>query len=428
MYDDNILYWIWLAEKCGAASKSFAKLIGRFENPFEIYRLEPEEIDAIEFIGDRLKGMLSVKSLERAYSVIKYCKKGNIDIITYGDKRYPSRLKTLEDPPIVLYCLGEFPDFDSKLCIGVVGTRKLSAYGVHSAYKISYELAAAGVNVISGMALGVDAVAACGAIEAGGRTVAVLGSGIDVIYPRQHKRLAGFIKNHGAVISEYPPAEPPYGSNFPKRNRIISGLSQGVLVVEGNRSSGSLITAKCAEGQGRELFALPGKINDDNSEGPNELIRKGANVALCSEDILDYYDFLYSDVIDRKALKNAKYTSDPPLGIFSKYGVDVEILRPLAKVERTQSEPYNPVRAKEEMPELPHEKKGGSGLDRSAEAVADLDPLSSRVFGLMPIDKAVSPDEMTEDGLSINDVMVCLSLLEIKGLVEALPGGKYIRK
>ena len=245
------LYWIWLAEACGAASKSFVRLIDRFSDPFEIYSLDEEEIERIEGIGERLKSKLCDKQLERAYSVIRACKSGKIDVIAYGDKRYPSRLKKLEDAPAVLFCKGRFPDFDSRLCIGMVGTRKMSEYGKESAYKIAYEMAAANAVVVSGMALGIDSVAACGALAAGGTTVAVLGCGVDVVYPKQHAALYEKIAKHGAVISEFMPSSSPEKYNFPIRNRIISGLCQGTLVVEGDKRSGALITAKCALMQGR---------------------------------------------------------------------------------------------------------------------------------------------------------------------------------
>ncbi len=434
MYDDDSLYWIWLADKCGAASKEFARLIGRFENPFEIYRLEAEEIGAIDFIGERLKSALSSKSLESSYSILKYCKQNRIDIITYGSKRYPSRLKTLEDPPAVLYCLGNFPDFDKRLCIGVVGTRKISAYGVESAYKISYELAAANVCVVSGMARGVDAIAACGALEAGGDTVAVLGCGIDVVYPKSHTKLEKHICQRGAVITEYPPSEAPYGHNFPKRNRIISGLCQGVLVVEGDRISGAKITAEKAVSQGREVFALPGKINESNSETPNDLIKRGANVALRSDDIILHYDFLYHDTINYRGLKNAKSKSDFSLKAVQRYGVSAEIYYGTAVSDgaHVQKTPRTVSQRKTEMHEAEavdsKEDIGREESDNSAAVLGGLDPLTRRVFDLMPIDRAVSPDEFTSSEIGIAEAITALTMLEISGLVSSLPGGTYIRR
>lgn len=438
MYDDNSLYWIWLAEKCGVASKEFARLIGRFEDPFEIYRLENEEIGAIDCISEHLKNALCRKSLEDAYSILKYCKRSGVDIISYGDKRYPSRLKTLEDPPAVLYCLGRFPDFDRRLCIGVVGTRKISAYGIESAYKIAYELAAAHVCVVSGMALGVDAVAACGALEAGGDTVAVLGCGIDVVYPKAHTKLEQHIRKGGAVITEYPPAEAPCGKNFPKRNRIISGLCQGVLVVEGNRTSGAMITAQKAVEQGREVFALPGKINESNSEGPNELIKQGANVALCSDDIILHYDFLYHDTIDYRGLRKAKSRSDYSPKAVRSYGVSTDVYFG-APVENAPV-PQEPVAVKRSVAQtlsepLSYDNSASAeaneirdGSDSSAAALEGLDSVTRRVFELMPIDRGVSPDEFTVSGIGIAEAITALTMLELCGLVSSLPGGTYIRR
>ncbi len=436
MHDEDCLYWIWLAQKCGIASKDFARLISRFENPFEIYRLEPEEIGAIDVIGNRLKDALSSKSLESAYSILRYCKENRVDIITYADARYPSRLKMLEDPPVLLYCVGRFPDFNKRLCVGVVGTRKISAYGIEAAYKISYELASANVCVVSGMALGVDSVSACGALEAGGDTVAVLGCGIDIVYPRAHAKLKRAIAGSGAVITEYPPSEPPVGRNFPKRNRLISGLCQGVLVVEGNRSSGAMITAERAIGQGRDLFALPGKINESNSEGPNELIRGGANVALCSEDIILHYDFLYHDVIDYRGLKRSKHRSDFKVGAVEKYGVSSEVYYTAAELA-ARAEAQNLLRR--EKPEDEDKKKivekdgdveseATSIPDNSEAVLASLDTATRNVFNLMPLDRAVSPDEFAGAGVGIAEAVTALTMLEINGLVSSLPGGTYIRK
>ena len=262
MKNQDTLYWIWLAEKCGPASKEFNRIIEKYEDPFDVYRLDEEELEQFSALGKTVREKLCQKDLEGASEILRYCKQNRVDVISYADRRYPERLKQLQDPPVVLYCKGHFPEFDSSLCIGIVGTRKMSEYGKQSAYKIAYELAASSVVTVSGMALGIDSVAACASVMAGGRTVAVLGCGIDTVYPKQHKKLMDEICRHGAVITEYPPKEKPHGYNFPKRNRIISGLCQGVLVVEGAVGSGSLITANAAINQGRQVFAVPGKISD----------------------------------------------------------------------------------------------------------------------------------------------------------------------
>ena len=435
MRDEKTLYWIWLSERCGAASKEFGRLIEKYDDPFDVYSLEEEEIEHLEGIGNALKGRLCDKSLESAYSIVRYCQENRVEIITYGSVKYPDRLKRIETPPVLLYCLGRFPDFNNKLCIGIVGTREMSEYGEVSAYKISYELAASNTVIVSGMAKGVDAVSACGAIEAGGETVAVLGSGISVVYPKNHEKLMKAISRRGAVITEYSPLEPPNARNFPKRNRIISGLCQGVVVVEGNMRSGALITASRAIAQGREVFALPGKINDDNSEGPNELIKNGAYLAQSSDDILNFYDFLYHGAINYKGHTKAKKHSAKVEEVLSKYGV----LN--AKKER-----YSPkedfgealisasdIATKKAIFDNGHkeEKKKQSPVqtaDHSEELLMSLDDTARTVFENMPIDKAVSADAFADTGLSASDIMTAFTMLELNGLIAALPGGLYIRK
>ena len=224
MNNDSILYWLWLSKQCGIASKEFGKLMKRYDSPFDLYQLDEEEVDRLSGIGDSLKQRLADKNLDFAYRTKYECDKMGVSLIPYGDPRYPERLRMLEDPPVLLYVMGELPNMDDRLCIGMVGTRKMSEYGRQSAYKISYELAAARAVIVSGMALGIDGVSAAGALAAGGTTVAVLGCGLSVVYPKEHGRLMQAIGAHGAVVSEFPLSEKPFGANFPKRNRIISGL------------------------------------------------------------------------------------------------------------------------------------------------------------------------------------------------------------
>jgi DNA processing protein len=439
--DENTLYWLWLAEKCGIASKQFGRIIEKYDDPFDVYRLSEDEIEQLEGINGALRAKLCEKDLESSYSILKYCKENRVDIISYGDSRYPARLKNIEDAPILLYCLGHFPDFNSALCIGIVGTRKMSEYGKQSAYKIGYELSSAGAIVVSGMALGVDGAAASGALSAGGRTVAVLGCGISVVYPKEHKKLMEEISRKGAVITEYPPTEAPHGHNFPKRNRIISGLCQGVLVVEGAAGSGALITARRAIDQGREVFALPGKIDESNSEGPNELIREGAYPALCSDDILRHYDFLYHDVIDyskhtKAKRKVARGDADAAL---RKYGVGSRVLKfandpkpqepAQTQIPDEESFVLEQKREEEQTPiEQASTEKRESMADNSAELLAGLDETTRRVFESLPIDKAVSPDALAAAGIGVGDAITSLTMLELCGLVSSLPGGLYVRK
>lgn len=438
MKDENILYWLWLSEKCAIATKDFRGLAEKFEDPFELYRLETEEIEHIEGISERLKNKLADKSLENAYSTLKYCKDNKVNIISYRDERYPKKLKDIENPPVLLYVLGELPDIDNRLCIGVVGTRSMSDYGKETACRISYELAAADAVIVSGMALGIDAVSAAGAIEAGGVTVAVLGCGIAKTYPKEHAKLKKAILKKGAVVSEYPPFEAPNAFNFPKRNRIISGLSGGVLVVEGSERSGALITAAKAISQGRELFALPGNVDSVNAEGPNELIRSGANVVLSSEDIIEHYSFLYRETINYKEYSKAKQEFSYSDKILKKYGIGAAYFKKKA-AENAVAEPEvlfvqnDGFEAADEKADKigKTEKLAGEQSERkddSARILEGLDDASRKVFGLMPIDKSVSPDTFTAQGMDIGEVITALTMLEISGLISSLPGGLYVRK
>ena len=434
MKDQHELYWVWLAERFGIASKEFPSFVERFGDPYEVYRLSDEEVEHIESISNRLKTRLCDKSLESAYSIVKYCRKNKIDIICYNDGRYPARLKTIEDPPVVLYCLGRMPELDSKLCIAMVGTRKMSEYGKQTAYKIAYELSAANVCVVSGMALGIDGVCACGALESGGVTVAVLGCGLSITYPKEHEKLKRAIAKSGAVITEYPPFERPQPHNFPKRNRIISGLCQGVVVVEGARGSGALITASKAIAQGRELFAVPGKVNESNSEGPNDLIREGANVALCTDDIVRHYDFLYHDDIDYSGLYVAKRRSDMSDRVLRSYGVSsvcrkggfiAEADGESAKKESVDT-PKKQQEPKESVPEQTETESVNATVAKDG-IYSTLDAVTKKVYDLMNDGESVTPDVIAAKGVNISEAITALTMLEISGLVVSVPGGAFRR-
>ena len=415
MRDKDSLYWVWLALRMGVASKEFPSFYHAFPDPYEIYRLSEEEIGQIEGLSIAKKEALGDKSLNEAYNIIKYCRENKIGIISYADKEYPARLRTIEDPPIVLYCKGQLPDMNRRLCVGMVGTRRISEYGKQTSYKISYELSAARAVIVSGMALGVDGVCAAGVIAAGGATVAVLGCGLSIVYPKEHTALMKEIVKRGAVISEYPPFERPFPGNFPKRNRIISGLCQGVVVVEGAQGSGALITASRALSQGRELFAVPGKVNESNSEGPNELIRNGANVVTGASDLIEHYDFLYHDMIDYRRFSKAKRSSELDEGLLVKLGVVRQSIAMAEYPEETREAPVASVKAEERKPA------------EAPAAQAPKDTLSgglAEIYGLLP-EGAFTPDVLTSKGIGISEAMTALTMLEISGHVISLPGGAF---
>ena len=322
----------------------------------------------------------------------------------------------------------------------------MSEYGKQTSYKIAYELAGANMVIVSGMASGIDGVCACGALAAGGDTVAVLGSGLCKVYPKEHKPLMNEIVKKGAVISEFPPDEHPLGSNFPKRNRLISGLCQGVLVIEGPTRSGALITASKAMAQGREVFALPGKVGENNSKGPNELIQNEAHVVLSSKDIAEHYDFLYHDVIRYKAFSTAEKKMPPCEKSMARYGVSdlcyeersdtnaptsdtaEKSAAPQRKKARSEDE-RNATSGRTEVTKPTAPQNGAEQKpDASAEVLSGLDEMTRSVFEQMPLDRAVTPDVFATAGIGIGEAITALTLLELNGLVSSLPGGMYIRK
>ncbi|MBM4423326.1 MAG: DNA-protecting protein DprA [Chloroflexi bacterium] len=212
--------------------------------------------------------------------------KAGVTALCWDDAEYPRRLREIDNPPPLIYLRGELAASD-EWAVAIVGTRRATAYGKEAARELASAIASAGVTVVSGLARGVDAAAHVAAVEAGGRTIAVLGSGLDNLYPPEHAALAERISANGVLISDYPLGTPPEAANFPPRNRIISGLSLGVIVVEAGDDSGALITAEFAMEQGREVFAVPGNIFNRSSRGPNRLIQQGAKIALSAEDVLE---------------------------------------------------------------------------------------------------------------------------------------------
>ncbi len=279
-------YWIGLNMVRGIGAVRMRALLKHFGQARLAWEASPAALREAGLGPTLLERLLEVRQrvdLDRVWERIRAL---GIEVLTWEDEGYPSRLREIEQPPPVLYVRGTLSEED-RWAVAVVGTRRVTSYGRQVAEEIASFLAQNGVTVISGLARGVDAVAHRAALKAGGRTLAVLGSGVDRIYPPEHRALAEEIISRGALLSDYAPGTPPEGSNFPPRNRIISGLSMGVVVVEAGESSGALITAEFAADQGREVFAVPGTIFAPQSKGTNRLIQQGAHPVLHPRDILD---------------------------------------------------------------------------------------------------------------------------------------------
>jgi DNA processing protein len=284
--EGELSYWLALQRVVGVGTILAKRLIDHFGEPQAIFSAQERELREVEGVGRHvitsLKHFDAWKEVKREEELIA---KYQVDVITMKDRRYPQNLLNTNDPPPLLYIRGEILKKDD-LAVALVGSRMAGEYGKMATEKISYDLAARGVTVVSGMARGIDSAAHRGAIKACGRTIAVLGCGIDTIYPPENKDLFAEIVDHGAVISEFPISTPPLPVNFPKRNRIISGLSLGVVVVEAGTKSGSLITARLALEQGRDVFAVPGSIDSLRSKGTHHLIKQGAKLVEGADDIL----------------------------------------------------------------------------------------------------------------------------------------------
>jgi DNA processing protein len=283
----DLRYWVALSTLSDIGPVLSRKLLSLFKTPERIFTAGMGDLFSLEGIGiNRAKNIKEFSQWELIEKQIKVLEKKGINVVTLNSSSYPEMLGEIEDAPIILYMKGDIEPQD-KYAIAIVGSRKPNPYGASVAEKISEELSSIGFTIVSGMARGIDSISHKGALRMGGRTIAVLGSGPDVPYPAENKGLMDKIADSGCVISEFPPGTSPDRENFPRRNRIISGLSLGVLVVEATADSGSLITAGYALEQGREVFAIPGNITAPTSVGTNELIKKGAILTRRAEDIVE---------------------------------------------------------------------------------------------------------------------------------------------
>jgi DNA processing protein len=288
MTDTERLLVLNMVEDIGSIrTQALLKYFGSLD---KVFKASGDEIGKVEKVGPiiaaRMPQAIKEINLKKEMDLIK---KHGVKVITFLDKDYPENLKNIYDPPVVLYVKGNILPED-KLAIAIVGSRLASFYGLQTAEKLGFELASHGITIVSGLARGIDSSAHKGALKAKKRTIAVLGSGLANIYPEEHKDLADKISESGAVISEFPMRTIPDKGNFPKRNRIISGLSLGVVCVEAAEKSGALITCDCALEQGREVFAVPGKVDSMTSKGTNKLIKQGAKLAQGVEDILEEFN------------------------------------------------------------------------------------------------------------------------------------------
>lgn len=447
---DTAVYYIWLSLRCGAGSEAPSFLLSHFGTPKAVYEADEQELSRALPGRSGLAAALCDKDMETAQRVYDYCLRANVGIITLESPLYPERLRSIHAKPIVLYFKGTFPDIDKNVLISCVGTRKCSEKGARIAYELGADLAAAGAIVVSGMALGIDTMCARGALSAGGKTIAVLGCGIDRVYPQENKELMRDIMENGTVITEYAPGMVPNGKHFPVRNRIISGLSLGTVVVEAGRGSGALITAEHAGKQGRDVFAFPGDVDNKFYTGTNDLISDGAKMVRSAADILREYESVWHgrifaenihinnyrkgkgrEAIPPKAPIEVQDYSDEAgkkkkgFGFFRKKDArvrvsDEELLS--AKEEAERREIYEEVLDFSTLPiaEEPQNAPDTSALDEFEKTVYE------NIIGTGTSDEiAAAIARATGAPVDTGAVLSALTTLEIEGLCQSLPGGLF---
>lgn len=383
-------FWLWLTELPGLTNQTRLALLRHFPTPEDVYYADPAEVLLTEGITREQAELLEDKDCAAAEKVLADCGELGLHIVTISDAAYPNRLRNIFDPPCLLYVRGRLPAFDDEAAVAVVGTRDCTPYGVSCAEKLGFGLAAGGALVVSGLARGIDSAALRGALRGGGTVTAVLGNGLDVVYPRENRYLYEDIAASGALLSEYPPGTPPEGRHFPVRNRIMSGLSLATLVVEAPERSGALITAGTALEQGRDVFAVPGPIDAPASVGCNRLIRDGAGLVTDAWDILAAYAPRFPEKLHREGARE-----EPAV---------------LGYQARQKTEP------KEVPPSL--------SLSNNDLSLTD-DQI--RLLRTLTEEPMLVDDLIEETEIPTRRVLSALTVLEIEHLVTQHPGKRYTR-
>lgn len=412
MENEVIEYWIWLQQALGFNSPKVEKLLDLFGHIDAIYNAKNVDYLNAGFLSEKEIKKLCDKSLEKSSAIVGVCLEKGYKILSYNNM--PSKLRNIYAPPCVLYVSGELPEPETGVYIAMVGTRNVTNYGVEAATKLSLGLSACGAVVVSGLAMGVDTASHKGALRGGGKTVAVIGCGLDIDYPAQNKELRRLISQNGAIVSEYPPGTRPSRLTFPIRNRIIAGLSLGCVVVEAGSRSGSLITASMATEMGRDVFAVPGSIFSPYSDGTNRLLKDGAKPVLSVTDILEEYIGVCQDNIIEKmsAYGKKEYASQNEQLSFD----TVSDIKPAATnkdtsqkaaKKKTETRP-----APEPKPTRPHIPEG-------------LSETQALVYNVLTTEPMHVDDISLHANVELRKVLAVLTTFEIEGYIRSFPGKRY---
>lgn len=425
--DYEKVYAVWTSDALGAGNMQFKTLIEKYESFEAIYKLgEAQYIECGIKRGSVPMRRLLNKSLDNAIKVFDFCTHYFFGILLYTSEHYPKRLKGISNPPPVLYVRGKWVDFNSNVCIAVVGTRSYSEQGWKSTYMISEGLARCGAVVVTGLASGIDTAATSASLAAGGMTVGVLGTGIERIYPSENKPLFERMYENGTLITELSPFSSTSGAYFPTRNRIISGLCHGVLVGEGAESSGAMITAAHAAEQGRHIFAIPGDISNSESSGVNKLINEGATPVFDAWNILEKYYYAYPHRITRLERANGSYV---PSERSSRRIRVTKGKKPTAvpkEIPIPQPTPIEtPALVEEVLAGL--EKAEARATEASESVSARLESLGEayvRIYELIPKSGSISLDAvLARLGTNPGEIIACLTELETQGIIKSNTSG-----
>lgn len=397
-YADDALYPVWYQTALGPAHSKLPAVLRTYGTVKGFYQAGPQSWKSFGAFTPRELGLLKSTPLEKACRILDACERLGFGVLTPDMPGYPKRLIRIADPPAALYVKGELPEVDENVLVGVVGTRSATSYGHQAAFRLSYQMAKAGAVIVSGGAVGIDSDAHGGALQGGGKTVAVLGCGIDYPYLMKNESLRQLIAQNGALVSEFPPGTAPSRFTFPIRNRIISALSLGVVIIEAGLKSGSLITAGHALEQGKDVFAVSGGVMSPAYAGANRLLRDGAIPVFSAYDVLCEYVHLYPDKLDMRG-------SDQPLS---------ELPPNPAVPPKQQSSPEPP-------PKAGPEQKLAPATDLPAEATKE----AKRLFEAFS-ESCMNMDELCEiAGLSTSQFLKAATELELYGLVTAAGGNRY---
>lgn len=408
-------YWVWLTTLPGLSLSGQLRLLDTFGTPREVFLADGEALEQVEGLTQRERQQLELRDLRQADRVLEDCREHRIHILTMQDAAYPLRLRAIQTPPPVLYYKGELLAFDTLPVVAVVGARNASGYGLATAKRMGYQLGLCGGAVVSGAAKGVDSLALEGALSAGAPVAAVLGNGLDIVYPSGAQGLYRDVEAHGCLISEFVPGTRPLAGNFPRRNRIMSGLSLGVLVVEAAQKSGSLITAEYALEQGRDLYAVPGNLGQSHSVGSNRLIQEGATLATTGWDVLRVYQPQFPERLRRRE-------GGGRLALTPEEAVPGQTEAPILPnpAENPGKEAQVPGKTEKRIDNEP--KRNYIDLQQVVKTLTQDERKLVEVLrgGQLHVD-----DIILQSGLPAARALASLTLLEVKGYVTQQPGKRF---